>query len=367
MLSKIIGFLYKNFLKRLFFLMDPEVVHDNLVFFGRLLGMNVITKSITKCVFAYENPMLNQDVLGIKFINPIGLSAGFDKNAHLTEILPAVGFGFAEVGSITGEQCEGNPKPRLWRLKESKSLLVYYGLKNDGCEVISKRLKSKKFEIPIGINIAKTNCELTVDTKEGIKDYLKAYETMQDIGSYITLNVSCPNAFGGQPFTTPEKLDALLNEVFKIKKIKPVLIKLSPDIEFDELDKLLVVIAKYPVDGMIISNLTKNRNNNKISESSVPENGGMSGKVVEVLSNNMIEYVYKKTSGKYLIIGCGGVFSAEDAYKKIKLGATLIQMITGMIFEGPQVIGEINRGLVKLLKKDGYSNIHEAVGKNVKF
>jgi dihydroorotate dehydrogenase len=161
MLSKIIGLLYKNVLKRLFFLIDPEVVHDNLVFVGRVLGKTKFTKFLTKSVFSYENSMLSQEVLGIKFKNPIGLSAGFDKNAQLTDILPAVGFGFAEVGSITGEQCDGNPKPRLWRLKESKSLLVYYGLKNDGCDSISKRLKDKKFDIPIGVNIAKTNCELT--------------------------------------------------------------------------------------------------------------------------------------------------------------------------------------------------------------
>jgi dihydroorotate dehydrogenase len=366
MLSKIIGFLYIHVLKKLFFLIDPEIVHDRLVLVGRLLGSTRLSKFLTKRVFAYESSILNQELLGIKFNNPIGLSAGFDKNAQLTDILPAVGFGFAEVGSITGEQCDGNPKPRLWRLKKSKSLLVYYGLKNDGCEAISKRLINKKFDIPIGVNIAKTNCELTVDTQEGIKDYLKAYQVMQNIGSYITLNVSCPNAFGGQPFTTPEKLNALLNEVFKVKKTKPVFVKLSPDIEFDQLDELLIVMNKYQIDGLIISNLTKSRENKHIIDVNVPENGGMSGKVLEKLSNKMIEYVYRKTKGKYVIIGCGGVFSASDAYKKIKLGASLIQMITGMIFEGPQVIGNINRGLVKLLKADGYTNIQEAIGKNVK-
>jgi dihydroorotate dehydrogenase len=336
-----------------------------MVSIGVFLGKFKITRFITKLTFGYSNKMLEQEILGIKFKNPVGLSAGFDKNAQLTQILPSVGFGFEEVGSITGEQCKGNEGTRLWRLKNSKSLLVYYGLKNDGADVISKRLKDKNFRIPIGISIAKTNSPETCETETGIADYLKAYKAFENIGAYFTVNISCPNTFGGQPFTDPEKLEKLLVEIKKLPKSKPIFVKISPDLPNEQIDQIIKVVDKSNIDGFIISNLTKNRDNKNIKDKLPSDHGGMSGKIVEDLANDLISYVYHKTEGRYLIIGSGGVFTAEDAYKKIKLGASLVQMITGMIFEGPQVISEINRGLVKLLKKDGYKNISEAVGKTI--
>lgn len=367
--NRVIGFCYRHILKKIFFTMDPEKIHDIHVKIGHTLGKNIITRKITAGFFSYSDKKLEQDILGIHFSNPIGLAAGFDKNAELTDILPAVGFGFAEIGSITGEPCLGNPKPRLWRLKESKSLVVYYGLKNPGCEAVAAKLANKKFKIPIGVSIAKTNCQATADMENGVKDYVKAYKTMFDIGNYTTVNISCPNAFGGQPFTDKKSLEYLLNALSQLSvgttdgklKIKPIFIKLSPDLSIQEVDDIIEVAEKYNVDGYISSNLTKNRNNIKI-KNAVPSVGGMSGKVVEGLSNNLIRHLYKKTKGKKVIIGCGGVFSAEDAYYKIKAGASLIQMITGMIFEGPQIISDINLGLVKLLERDGFKNISEAIG-----
>ncbi|MCL5784554.1 MAG: quinone-dependent dihydroorotate dehydrogenase, partial [Patescibacteria group bacterium] len=244
------------------------------------------------------------------------------------------------------------------------SLVVYYGLKNQGCEVISKRLQYKKFSIPIGISIAKTNSSDIAETQEGIEDYAKVYKTFTSIGSYFTINISCPNTYGGQPFSDPKKLDLLLKEISKIPCKKPIFLKLPPDLTFEEVDKILEVTQKHKVDGFICSNLTKNRINEKIVDTFVPDQGGISGKAVEKLADDLIGYIYQKTQGKYAIIGCGGVFSAEDAYKKIKMGASLVQLVTGMIFEGPQVISEINRGLVKLLQKDGYTNISQAVGRS---
>ncbi len=358
----IIRFLYKNLLKPIFFLIDPEVVHDHISLTGRLLGSNPLTRKITALFFSYSNPALEQEILGIKFANPVGLSAGFDKNARLTNILPSVGFGFAEIGTVTGERCEGNPKPRLWRLKKSKGLVVYYGLKNDGCEKISNRLREQKFTIPIITSIGKTNNQDTSETKTGISDYVKSYRSFVDIGDIFDINISCPNAFGGQPFSDPEKLDKLLLEIDKIPTKKPVFIKMPPDLAENQLDGILRVVEKHKIAGFICTNLTKDRKNKKIIEEEVPEQGGISGKVVEELANSLIQKIYQKTKRKYIIIGCGGIFSAEDAYKKIKLGASLVQLITGMIFEGPQLIGETNRGLVRLLKRDGYKNISEAIG-----
>ncbi len=391
----IIHFLYTKILKKYFFLFDPEDVHDGMTKMGVILGDNPITKWKTSLLFSYQNPVLEQEILGIKFKNPIGLAAGFDKDARLTQILPSIGFGFAEVGSITGQRCEGNPKPRLWRLPDQKSLVVYYGLKNEGCEAISSRLSKLKFEFPIGISVAKTNCAATAERAAGIADYVKAYKTMLPVGDYTTINISCPNAFGGLPFTTPESLDELLTAIDNVEagpatpssrqtsllslraldgtpsvratrtSGKPIFLKLPPDLTMNELDGLLEVASKHMICGYICSNLTKNRNNPKLAGAKIPEKGGLSGKVVEDLANAQIAHVYRRTGGKSVIVGLGGVFSAADAYKKIRLGANLIQLITGMIFEGPQLIGQINQGLVELLKKDGFTSISQAVGKGV--
>ena len=258
----------------------------------------------------------------------------------------------------------GNPKPRLWRLKKSKSLLVYYGLKNDGCEAITKRLRGETFKIPIGVSIAKTNCVATVETDAGISDYKKAYELFvrENIGNYYTINISCPNAYGGEPFTDAEKLERLLIAIDGIQNNKPIFLKISPDISHEQLDALIAVTERHRITGFICTNLTKKRDNKHIVDASVPNIGGMSGRVVRDLSDEMIAYLYKKTHGRYIIIGVGGISHAEDAYKKIRNGASLLQLITGMIFEGPQVISAINQGLVRLMKKDGFSHISEAIG-----
>ncbi|PIS06825.1 quinone-dependent dihydroorotate dehydrogenase [Candidatus Berkelbacteria bacterium CG10_big_fil_rev_8_21_14_0_10_43_14] len=363
----IIGFLYRNILRRIFFLFDAEDVHDRMIHVGIFLGKHSVARFITSYIFRYSNTMLEQSINGITFTNPIGLAAGFDKNAQLTDIIPCVGFGFIEVGSITGRPCVGNPKPRLWRLKKSRGIVVYYGLKNDGCSAIHKRLRSKKYTLPVGISIAKTNDMHTVSTTSAIADYVKAYTTMSKIGDYDTINISCPNAYGGQPFSDPIKLNKLLLAITRVQSQKPIYIKLPPDLTHTEIDVILLVVKKYTVAGFVCSNLTKDRKNKslRIYDKNIPNHGGISGKVVEELSNQQIKYIYTKTKGKYTIIGCGGVFSAQDAYTKIKYGASLIQLITGMIFEGPQLIGEINKGLVELLYNDGFTHISQAVGKDV--
>jgi len=360
--NAVMRWLYVIFLKPVFFLMDPEKIHDFMLGVGAFLGRHGLTRWKTHFWFGYRHPGLEQTVLGIKFPNPIGLAAGFDKNAQITDILPDVDFGFAEVGSITGEPCTGNPKPRLWRLPKSNALVVYYGLKNDGCALVAKRLKDKKFRIPIGISVAKTNSPATVDVDAGIADYSKAFEAMKDIGSYVTVNISCPNAFGGEPFTDPVKLEKLLARLDQIPTDKPIFLKMAVDLSDNQVDAIIEVVRRHRVHGFICGNLTKNRNNPKIVERDAPDKGGISGKVEDELSDRLIRHVYSKTKGTHIVIGCGGVFTAADAYRKIRLGATLIQLITGMIYEGPQAISAINQGLVKLLKKDGFRNISEAIG-----
>ncbi len=357
----IIRFFYTHILKPLFFCFDPELVHNRMLVVGVFLGSNPITRGLTGMLFDYRNPVLNQTLCGIRFTNPIGLSAGFDKNAILTHILPSVGFGFAETGSITGEPCAGNPGRHLWRLPKDKSLMVYYGLKNVGAEKISERLRSEKFQIPVGISVAKTNSPATVDVSAGVRDYVKAFKLFSDVGAYTTINISCPNAFGGQPFSDPQLLEQLLAQTDAIITRKPTFLKLSPDLSSDELNAILDVSAHHKIDGFICTNLIKDRTRVKALEN-LPQQGGISGKLIENRSNEQLSHVYRATQGKKIIIGCGGIFTARDAYRKIRLGASLLQLITGMIYEGPQVISQINQGLVRFLKRDGFNSISEAVG-----
>jgi dihydroorotate dehydrogenase len=182
----------------------------------------------------------------------------------------------------------------------------------------------------------------------------------------MTINISCPNAFGGQPFTDPQKLGQLLQEISKLPKTKPIFLKMPPDLSISNIDQIIELARQFKIDGFICTNLTKDRIElsikEKIKENLPTDKGGISGKVIERLSDDLIKYIYSKTKGEFVIVGCGGIFSAGDAYRKIRLGASLLQLITGMIFEGPQLIGEINHGLVRLLKKDGFKNISEAVG-----
>jgi len=358
--------LYKRIFKPIVFKLDPEFVHDQISFFGNLLGKFKLTRNITKYFFFYSNVKLEQQVDGINYKNPIGLSAGFDKNAKLLNILPFVGFGFEEVGSITLDEYVGNPKPRLYRLKKSKALVVYYGLMNKGVKVIAEKIrKALKTNMVIGVSVAKTNCSRTSTEDAGIQDYFDCLKYLQEnnIGQYYTINISCPNTFGGEPFTTEVKLEKLLRKLSEIKTDKPIYIKMPINLPIEEFDKLLQVIIKYNITGIIVGNLTKVRDSELIKDP-IPEHikGGISGLPTQKLSNELISYTYKHYGNKLTIIGVGGIFSAEDAYEKIKRGATLLQLITGMIFEGPMLIKDINKGLVKLMTKDGYSNISQAVG-----
>jgi dihydroorotate dehydrogenase len=356
----IIGLLYRGIIRPILFLFDAEGIHNLFINVGRFLGSNPITRFKTSVLFNYHNKILSQKIAGIDFKNPIGLAAGFDKDGYLTNLLPSVGFGFAEIGSITGKPCEGNPKPRIWRIKKSKGLVVNYGLRNEGCRKISHRLKDEKFSIPIGTNVAKTNSAKTSVIKEGIADYVKAYKSFLEIGAFFTINISCPNTFGGEPFTDPVKLDLLLVEIDKIKTKKPVFLKMPPDLPKKQVDEIINIAERHKITGFVCSNLTKKRV--KLADESVPVAGGISGKPAENASNELISYIYKKVGKKFVIIGCGGVFSAKDAYKKIKLGASLIELITGMVYQGPQAVSEINQGLARLLKKDGLEILSEAIG-----
>lgn len=348
------------------FRFDPEMVHDRFTKNGELLGKMGWTRLLVTKIFRFDDPKLKQTIAGIVFPNPVGLSAGFDKDGRLVNILPAVGFGYSQVGTVTKQAYPGNPKPRLYRLPKSRGIVVNYGLKNDGAGVIMDRLKRRQTaqHFPISISIGKTNCQATASTAGGVEDYTAglAAAAASGTGDFYTINISCPNTFGGEPFTNESDLEQLLQFLVKVAD-KPMFLKMPINLPWPEFKQLLEVAIKYKVVGVVIGNLNKNREDPAIKDV-IPEKikGSVSGKPTWQLSNELISKTYEQYGKDLIIIGVGGIFSAEDAYEKIKRGASLVQLITGMIFQGPQLIGEINFGLVKLLERDGYNNISEAIG-----
>ncbi len=355
--------IYRGLVKPLFFQIDPELIHERCRSWGMWLGRHGLTRGLTRlCFNSPADQRLRQTINGIEFPNPVGLAAGFDKNAELGQILPAVGFGFMEFGSITAEPCAGNPKPRLWRLPRSQALVVYNGLANNGAKVLSGRLADQEFTIPFGINLAMTNCLANLDLASAVADYSVAFERLIEIGDYCVVNVSCPNARGGQPFSEPDNLDRLLGRLDRHPTDKPIWVKLSPDLTARQTDETVAVIRAHRVHGIICGNLTKSRHNPHLKDSVIPPFGGISGRPLRVLADNQLARVYRRAGQDLVIIGCGGVSSAADAYRKIRLGASLVQLITGLIYRGPQLVSEINRRLLGYLERDGLKSINEAVG-----
>ena len=365
--------LYRIF-RPIIFLMDPEQAHYTLKKGGVFLGSNPITRAITSLLFDYNHRMLNIEVDGIKYRNPVGLSAGFDKDGELTKIYPSLGFGLAELGSFTGEVCPGNPGKRLFRMVKSKSIVVWYGLNKLGAEKISSRLANADFgRLKVGINAAKSNVTPEFVLEESIRDYIKTLTLFKDIGDYFTINISCPNTQDGEPFVDKANLDALLiavNQKIRTISNKPIYIKLAADLSLAEIDVIIDGCIEHKMDGVVLTNLAKPDMNQEHIAAEYPSNlgvlpkgkGAMSGLPLQRISTNVIRHVYRRTRGSMTIIGVGGIFTAKDAYEKITSGASLLHMITTMIFDGPQNINEINRGLVQLLKEDGFTSLEQAVG-----
>lgn len=361
-------------IRPLIFLMEPEQAHYSLKRMGVLLGSNPVTKWLTALLMDYNHKSLAITVDGIDYRNPVGLSAGFDKDGELTKIYPSIGFGLAELGSFTGEICPGNPGKRLFRMIKSKAIVVWYGLNNEGSETISKRLAGEDFgRLRVGINAANSNLTPEFDLEMSINDYLKTMKLFKDIGDYYDVNISCPNTQDGEPFVDKKNLDALLtriNEEIRPISDKPIYVKLAADMTLDEIDTIVDGCIEHGMDGVVCTNLAKPQYNTEHRPEEYPTvdgrlpkgKGAMSGLPLQRISTNVIRHVYRRTRGKLTIIGVGGIFTAKDAYEKITSGASLLHMITTMIFDGPQNINEINRGLVKLLKKDGFETMAEAVG-----
>ncbi len=365
------GFIYRKIIKPILFKYPADDVHNFFLKTGNYFGSIKFVKNLFGKIFIYENSILNQKVLGINFKNPVGLAAGFDYDADLIDILPVIGFGFHTIGTVTNLPYAGNPKPMLGRLPKSKSLLVNKGFKSEGIKLVLKKIgKRREGSIPLGISIGSTNKpykkieDMADDVFISFGDAIKS-----DYFDYFELNISCPNLINienlKEKFDDPIGFSILLNKLSYLNFNKPLFIKMHAEKSIIETFALLEVAKDYKwVSGVIMSNLVKNRDNIFLDKEEVglAGKGNFSGKPTEQLSNNLITEVYKKYKDRYIIIGCGGIFEARDVYEKIKRGATLVQMITGMVYEGPSIVGKINKDLANLLKKDGYKNMTEAIG-----
>lgn len=366
-----ITFIYKKIIKPILFKFQADDVHTFFLKRGKMLGDIKFAKNLIGKVFSYKDPILNQKVAGISFENPVGLAAGFDYDADLIDILPSVGFGYHTVGTVTNLPYVGNPRPMLGRLPKSKSLLVNKGFKSMGMDsVLGKIGKNRKNSIPLGLSIGSTNkaYKKIEDMAEDV--YLSFEKALKvDYFDYFELNISCPNLINvenlKEKFDDPVGFAILLNKLSYLNINKPLFIKMYAEKSSEETFALLSVAENYKwVTGVIMSNLVKDRSNKNLDKEEVANagKGNFSGKPTEELSNNLISEVYKKYKDRFIIIGVGGIFNGADAYEKIKRGANLVQLVTGMVYEGPSVIGKINKELARLLRKDCYENVSDAIG-----
>jgi dihydroorotate dehydrogenase len=307
----------------------------------------------------------------LTFPNPVGLAGGFDKNAVAVRTIAGFGFGFLEIGAVTALAQPGNPKPRLYRLPEDQALINRLGFNNEGATAIAERLarlrgNGKPLKIPLGINIGRSKI---VETKDAVADFVSAFEKLYPYGDFFTLNVSSPNTPELRDLQERTLLQGLLRTIQDKnhqlssrlgQALKPVLVKIAPDMDFAQADDIVGVAMAEKISGIIATNATAFLRETLVSGSREP--GGLSGKPLRALATSFVRHLYRAVGGKLPIIGVGGIFTAEDAYEKIKAGASAVQIYTGFVYEGPAAVKHINHGLIRLMEQDGFQSISEAVG-----
>ena len=341
--------------RSLIFKIDPEIAHTLAI---KSLKLNLVSNIFDE---NKGDPMFESTLFGKTIDNPIGIAAGFDKNAEVYNPLFKLGFGFVEVGTITPLEQYGNPKPRVFRLIEDQALINRLGFNNLGSENVNSRIRSNSPQGLLGINIGPNK-----DTKDRLKDYLISLRTFHDIADYITINISSPNTENLRNFHEEKKFDELMDSVekekIKLKSKTPIVVKISPDIFDNQVNLICEILLKYKVSAIIVSNTTESNREN-LQNISKHQKGGLSGKPLEKKSNELIAKFYNLLKGKVEIIGVGGVDSGKSAYEKFLAGANYVQLYTGMVFQGPNIVGKIKKELKELLINDGARNFKEIVGK----
>ncbi len=338
------------------FSLDPEVAHDLAI---SSLKVNFLPESL----FNVQNEeMLAVDLFNKKLKNPLGLAAGFDKSAEVYNSLFKLGFGYVEVGTVTPKKQLGNPKPRIFRLEKDRALINRLGFNNHGSDAVVQRIAQNKPKGFLGINIGPNR-----DTLNKSEDFKLCLLKLYDLADYITINISSPNTKGLRDFHDEDSMSNLLENLNKLKKEKniekPLVIKLSPDINQSDISNIAEIITKYRIDGIIVSNTT-DKNREKLLDPKKNESGGLSGQPIKDISTTLVKKFYRELNKKIAIIGVGGVDSGKSAFEKITSGASAIQLYTGMVYKGPGIIKEIKKELISILKKEKIKNIREAIGIN---
>ncbi len=346
--------MYKIIIRPLLFLFEPETIHSIIFSILKISSYIPFNRIIMKTIFSYRHPILEREVFGIKFPNPVGLASGLDKDAEVFDNLGYMGFGFIEIGTVTPVAQPGNEKPRCFRLKSDSALINRMGFNNKGVKYTIEKLKKKKSGIIVGGNIGKNKI---TPNENAIDDYLLCINELYPYVDYFTVNVSSPNTPNLRELQEKEPLKKILSALVKVlnekEKYKPVLLKIAPDLTNRQLDDIIEIALETKIDGIIATNTTIGREglNHTVEEIEKIGNGGLSGKPLRNKSTEVIRYISEKSDKKIPIIGVGGIFDADDAIEKLEAGASLIQLYTGFIYEGPEVVKRINKSLVKYFLK----------------
>lgn len=360
--------MYRLFARPLLFRLDPERAHRLVLAILEWVGSQGELREALGKLFGYQDPRLEQKLFGLRFRNPVGLAAGFDKDARAARGLATLGFGFLELGSVSARPSSGNPRPRIFRLEEDKAIINRMGIPSQGADRVAERLiKLGAQSLPLGINLHFTT-QVQLSREETIQDYRESFRRLYPCAGYFAVNLSCPNLpqlefDPAGPEFLEKILQGLTEERAKLGEgPKPILVKLSPDLGEKGLARLLGAVQAY-ADGVIAVNTTASRVDLRTENRDlIPEEGGLSGQPLRARATEIVAQVYRQTEGKLPIIGVGGIFTAEDAWERIRAGASLVQIYTGLIYEGPGMVKRINWGLVRLLEEHGHQNIAEATG-----
>jgi dihydroorotate dehydrogenase len=359
---------YRSLVRPILFRLPPETAHELAIRSLSLLKPGIIRSLIAP---PPDPPALRTRLFNLWFGNPVGLAAGFDKDGVALESLAALGFGFIEAGTVTFHPQPGNPKPRMFRLAADQALINRAGFNNAGAAAFARRVEHRRPDCVLGISIGKSK---VTPLEEATADYLASFDLVYKLADYIAINVSSPNTPQLRELQQSEQLESLLvalqsrNRELQKRHGRvtpvPLLVKISPDLGRRDLETIVEVIQRLQIDGIIATNTTISREHLRTDESTVAAcgAGGLSGKPLTTRATQMIAELYELTHGRIPLIGVGGIFTAEDAWEKICAGASLVQVYTGFIYKGPRIVRQINEGLVEILRREGFANIHEAVG-----
>ena len=342
--------MYKLIIRPILFCFDPEQVHHFTFSLIRFLNKLPLVSGLIRTIYSVEDARLERKIFGLTFKNPVGLAAGFDKNAVLYNELANFGFGFIEIGTVTPKGQAGNPKKRLFRLKEDQGIINRMGFNNEGVQAAIENLKKNKGKVIIGGNIGKNTHTLPENYTQ---DYLECFNALHPYVDYFVLNVSCPNVGSHAKLNDKAYLEELIGAVQKannnFKSQKPILLKIAPDLNKHQLDEIIELVIQTKLDGVIASNTSVDRTGLKVSKERLETigNGGLSGQPIKDKSTQVIKYLSEKSHKAFPVIGVGGIHSVNDALEKIKAGADLVQLYTGFIYEGPKLVKAINKALLK--------------------